>query len=170
MLRPKALFFLLVSFSWVGQAQPSSQPVPSQETSASIAPKKSYAPLWSAGGYVLTNAGLLWGLHSLHAAKEQEEHALLDAALSDALLVSGLVSMGVGYIGHQKALHAPLLAPRLFFRAAALSGVASVLTFSLANAFSKDAQQEAYLTAQQLGYLSLSLSVGSLFTAFGLRP
>jgi hypothetical protein len=153
------LLFLLRALAV--QAQPSSQPA--------AKPRSAY---WSAAGYVALNVGLLGGWHTLHAVREggeEAEHAAYDAAFADVFTLGGLSLLGVGYVSRQKYLGEEIIAPRLFYRTAALSGAGAVLLYSLAKSL-EDAEPEISTRAKFIGTLSLSFSLGSVTTALALRP
>ena len=151
------------------QAQPASLPIePPQER-----PTRNLSPYWTVAGYATINVGLFYGVHALHAATDAEaaaesEHARFDSLLADAFVLTGLSSLGVGYVLRQRALGEEILAPRLFWGAAALSGASTALLYSLGLAL-RDSHPDISPRATFAGTLSLSFAVGSLTTAFALR-
>jgi drug/metabolite transporter (DMT)-like permease len=175
---------LAATLFWVGnqvaQAQPTSIPTKvSQDASPPLTPTKvlqdasprNLSPYLTVTGYAMINVGLFYGVHALHAAtdeQEEHEHVVFDSVLADSLVLTGLTSLGVGYVTRQKALGEELLAPRLFWGTTALAGASTALLYSLAFAL-RESNQEISSRATFVGTLSLSFAVGSLTTALALR-
>ena len=157
---------LLWTSGLIAKAQPTSLPTKEPREAP-----RNLSPYWTVAGYAALNAGLFYGVHALHAAtdeQEEHEHVVFDSVLADSLVLTGLTSLGVGYVTRQRASGEELLAPRLFWGTTALAGASTALLYSLAFAL-QESNQEISSRATFAGTLSLSFAVGSLTTALGLR-
>jgi hypothetical protein len=162
---------LFATFLWVGnlsaQAQPASLPIKALRD----APTRNLSPYWTVAGYAAINAGLFYGVHALHAATDIEEepgHARFDSAIADSLVLTGLTSLGIGYVLRQRGAGEEILVPRLFWGTASLSSASTLLLYSLAFAL-RDSHPKISARSTFAGTLSLSFAVGSLTTALALR-